>query len=113
MSRFDSIQAEAAWAVYMHGFAETDGSSESDQGYVFSTVTFQVLLNLGEIELAERWVLEYNTMATLNVERYIIACENSQGFVHTVLIEENALTAEIAWGEITASITSSEEEVAP
>lgn len=57
MTAFDSVLAEAAWAVAGHGFAETFGDlSAGDPSWnAFVHVSSTVLLNLDETELRERY----------------------------------------------------------
>lgn len=108
-SRFDSIASEAAWAVYLSGFAETAGTSEDDMGYVFATVSAVTLLNIGEDDLSARLRAQYGDREVI-----VIAHETSTGFVRddfttAIVTGREMADAERYWSLVLAEIGARED----
>jgi hypothetical protein len=83
MGKFDSVLAEAAHVIHMHGFAadEFGSATESDGWNGLVDVSATILLNLGETELQERFAAEHGHV----VGGFLVWIrEDSQGFVSVV-----------------------------
>lgn len=81
MSKFANVRAEAAYAVAGHGFAdEESGSVEEIDGWnALVTVSAQVLMNLGETDLFNRF-RDAHQGATM----FVWVRVDSDGFVHLI-----------------------------
>ncbi len=83
MSKFDSILAEAAHVIHLHGFAadEYGSSTEGDGWNGLVDVSATVLLNLGETEVRERFMAEHGDA----IAGFLVWIrEDPQGFVSVV-----------------------------
>ena len=83
MSKFDSVLAEAAHMISMHGFTadEFGSSTEGDGWNGLVDVSATVLLDLGEGDLRDRFVTEHGDA----VGGFLVWIrEDSQGFVSVV-----------------------------
>lgn len=81
MSKFANVRAEAAYVIAGHGFADEESGTveEADGWNALVTVSAQVLMNLGEEDLFNRFHAEHQG-ATM----FVWVREDSQGFVHLV-----------------------------
>ncbi len=90
MGKFDSVLAEAAYTIMLHGFTEDQfGTSDSGGWNGLVDVSATGLLNLGEDELRERFVAKHGDAAG----GYLVWIrEDSQGFVTLVEYGDDAGT---------------------
>lgn len=84
MSKFDSVLAEAAYAVAGHGFTDEEFSNVQDStGWnALVTVSATTLLNVGETEIRDRFLAEHSDAPLDGYLAWIR--ENDQGFVTLV-----------------------------
>lgn len=110
MSKFESIVAEAAWAIHNNGFAEDSfgDSSEGSGHYAFVVVSPRTLRDIGEDELANEfqkspeWNVETHGMRhfTTDMPMGVVVMERTDGFV-TVLDQGILSSVRLYWEQLT------------
>lgn len=80
MSKFDSVIAEAAYEITLHGFADEEYGTTDTTGWNASVpVSAVTLLNVGAVDLSERFRAEHG-----DTTLYVWIRENNEGFVNLI-----------------------------